>query len=61
MDFYESLLNEDGLSKALKIEKKKGRLQASRLLRELKPIQDEWLQGRLMVGFDRLNVKVNAR
>jgi thioester reductase-like protein len=44
LDFYEGLLLEDGLSKSLKMETKET-LESSSLLRELKPIQKEWLQG----------------
>ncbi|KAG4438803.1 hypothetical protein IFR05_005694 [Cadophora sp. M221] len=44
LDFYESLLSEDGLGKTSKMGMEKT-LKSSESVRDLKPIQKEWLQG----------------
>ncbi|KAH9211309.1 putative NRPS-like enzyme [Leptodontidium sp. 2 PMI_412] len=44
LDFYESLLSEDGLGKTSKMAIEKT-LESSESLRDLKPLQEDWLQG----------------
>lgn len=44
LDFYESLLNEDGFAKTLKMETKET-LESNESLRGLGPIHNEWVQG----------------
>ncbi|KAH7411425.1 putative NRPS-like enzyme [Cadophora sp. MPI-SDFR-AT-0126] len=44
LDFYESLLSEEGLGKTLKMQTEKT-LQTSQALRDLKPLKKEWMEG----------------